>query len=231
MEKLRKIPVKGIIFDLDGTLADTLPDIASSLNYALHKAGLESYPPQTIKTFIGDGIKALVEKTLQDLYQKQKISLQEKENLQGEVLQHFIDHYTENCTADTYLYEGVKEFLQENENKYRFAVLTNKAGVFTDKILKYYSVYSYFSHILSGDIEQYKKPNPDGIYKIQQDWNFSPEEILVVGDNYTDIQAAKNAGVRSVFAMYGFGKLNGINPNYSIKKFIYLKPLLKIIEG
>ncbi|MCS7204179.1 MAG: HAD family hydrolase [Leptospiraceae bacterium] len=222
--------IKGIIFDLDGTIIDTLPDLANSVNYGLQKVGLEKIPTDIIKGFIGDGMKSLIEKTLNDLYNQQKISLEEKEKLFQIVFQYFFELYDRNCVNLTKPYEGVVDFLEEFRDRYKFAILTNKSDYFTKKIIKQLDLEKYFSHILSGDVEEYKKPKPNGIKKIQQDWNLSEDEIIVVGDHYTDILSAKNANVKSIFAMYGYGKLNGYQPNYSIKQFSSLKVLLKILQ-
>jgi len=219
--------IKGIIFDLDGTLIDSLMDLTESVNYALQKVGLETYPPEIVKNFVGNGMRSLIENSINHLNLKDE----KAQSLKEECLKYFLEHYDTNCIHHTTTYFGVEEFLQQNYDIYKFAILTNKSEYFTNKIIEHLKIKKYFSHIFSGDIEIYKKPNPEGITKIQKDWGFFNQEVLMIGDHYTDIQAAKSAGVASVFAIYGYGRLNGLLPEYSIKNFYSLKQLLHVINS
>ncbi len=222
--------IKGIIFDLDGTLIDSLMDLTESVNYALQQVGLDPYPPEIVKNFVGNGMRSLIENTMNHFVQEKTLEVEKAQSIKEECLKIFLEHYDQNCIHHTNIYFGVEEFLKQNQYKYKFAILTNKSEYFTNKILEHLQIKKYFSHIITGDIEIFKKPNPEGIKKIQKDWGFSNQEILMVGDHYTDIQAAKFANVSSVFAIYGYGRLNGLVPDYSIKNFQSLKQLLSLIN-
>ena len=223
--------IKGIIFDLDGTLIDSLMDLTESVNYALQQVGLKPYPPEIVKNFVGNGMRSLIENTVNHLVQEKTLKEEKAQSLKEECLKLFLEHYEQNCIHHTTTYFGVQEFLIQNQDIYKFAILTNKSEYFTNKIIEHLQIKKYFSHIITGDIEIFKKPNPDGIIKIQEDWGLSNQEILMLGDHYTDIQAAKHANVSSVFAIYGYGRLNGLLPNYSIKSFQSLKHLLSLINS
>jgi len=221
--------IKGIIFDLDGTLIDSLLDLTESVNYALKKINLEIYPPEKVKEFVGNGMRSLIESAINQAIKDKNLNISEANSLKEECFQFFLKHYDKNCINQTNTFYGVEDFLIENQHNFKFAILTNKSEYFTKKILNHLNLTKYFTHILTGDKENYKKPNPDGIIKIQNDWGFTNKEILMIGDHYIDIQTAKAASVKSVFAIYGYGKLNGSIPDHSIKNFTSLKPLLNLI--
>lgn len=214
--------IHGIIFDLDGTIIDSLYDLTESLNFALQEINLKPYESDIVKQFIGEGMLSLIEKAVLH-------TSNDKEKIQ-QCYQIFSEYYKQNCTNKTILFNGVEEFLKNHKNKYLFSILTNKSEYFTQKILKHLQIDTYFSIVLTGDQQKYKKPNPDGIYKILQEWNLKKNEIVIIGDHYTDIECANKANIISIFAMYGYGYLKDNKPNYYIKKFSNLEPLLRIIK-
>lgn len=220
--------IKGIIFDLDGTLIDSLDDLTESVNFALKSLGLQTYHRDDVKHFVGSGMKSLIDHAINYLIQNQTVKKEEGLRLKETSLKLFLEHYDKNCINHTTTYYGVEEFLRQYKDRYKFAVLTNKSEYFTNKILNHLKLKDYLTHVISGDIEIYKKPNPDGIYKIQKDWGFKNHEILMMGDHYTDIQSAKSASVKSIFAIYGYGRLEGLKPDFSIKQFSLLKQLLNL---
>lgn len=220
--------IKGIIFDLDGTLIDSLVDLTESVNFALKSLGLQTYHRDDVKYFVGNGMKSLIDHAINRLVENQLVKKEESLKLKESALKLFLEHYDQNCIHHTIAYYGVEEFLKQYKDRYKFAVLTNKSEYFTNKILTHLKLKDYFTHVLSGDIEQYKKPKPDGIIKIQRDWGDQNNEILMMGDHYTDIQSAKSANVKSIFAIYGYGRLEGLKPDFSIKQFSLLKQLLNL---
>lgn len=220
--------VKGIIFDLDGTLIDSLDDLTESVNYALTRQGLKPYHKDEVKYFVGNGMKSLIQHAINRLVEDQIIKKEESKKLIDTTLELFLEHYEKQCIQNTTAYYGVEEFLNQFKDQYKFAVLTNKSEYFTNKILTHLNLKDYLTHVLTGDVEIYKKPNPDGILKIQKDWGFKNHEILMMGDHYTDIQSAKSANVKSIFAIYGYGRLEGLKPDFSIKHFSLLKHLLNL---
>ncbi|GIX41585.1 MAG: phosphoglycolate phosphatase [Leptospiraceae bacterium] len=223
--------IKGIIFDLDGTLIDSLLDLTESVNYALKKVGLKTYEPEIVKNFVGNGMRSLIETSINHLLMEKKIKQNDANQIKEKCLQYFLEHYDDNCIHHTDVFFGVEDFLKTYQKQYKFAILTNKSEYFTYKIINHLKMKEFFTHILTGDKETYKKPKPYGIKKIQKNWGFSNNEILMIGDHYTDILAAKNANIPSVFAIYGYGKLNGLIPEYSIKDFLSLKQLLNLINN
>ncbi len=218
--------IQALVFDLDGTIIDSIYDLTDSLNYALKKVNLEPYEPNQVKKFVGEGMFSLIEKAV--LSNSEDKNSKDKEKIQ-QCYQIFFEHYKDNAINKTVLFDGVEEFLNKHKNVYRFAILTNKSEYFTKKILKHLQIDTFFSFVITGDHPKYKKPSPEGIYRILQEWNLKNNEIVIIGDHYTDIECAKTANIVSIFAMYGYGYIKEQKPNYYIKKFRNLEPLLRLI--
>ncbi|MFN3605125.1 MAG: HAD family hydrolase [Leptonema sp. (in: bacteria)] len=213
--------IRAIIFDLDGTLIDSIEDLTDSLNFALKELNLPTFEVNQVKKFVGEGMESLIKNAID--------SLNENPEKIQQCYKIFYEHYEKNCTNKTKLFTGVQEFLKKNSN-YQLGILTNKSEFFTIKILEHLQIRDFFSYVLTGDHPDYKKPNPYGIHKLLENWNLSNKEAILVGDHYTDIECAKNADINSIFAMYGYGYLKEIKPKYYIKSLKNLDLLLRTID-
>lgn len=186
---------KAVIFDLDGTLLNTLEDLADSVNHVLEEAG---YPPRTIEevcAFVGNGIRKLIERSV-------------PENTTSENIDHvhksFIAYYGEHCMEKTKPYDGILEMLHTLQNAgCKIAVVSNKADyavqILCDK---------YFNHIFDAALGEQtgtpKKPAPDAVFKVLNTLNIAPSEAVYIGDSDVDILTARNSEMDEIIVDWGF---------------------------
>ena len=184
-----------LIFDLDGTLADTRADLATGINLMRAHYGLPPLSMEIIESFVGDGIRNLVERSLQgaDVNVDEALALDKK-------------FYAEHMLDETVLYPGVTEGLKKlAEAGHLLAVLSNKPGDPSRTILNHLGVGHLFSWIIGGGDFPNLKPAPDGIVALLGATGIAPENTWMLGDHHTDLEVAHNAGVKSGFVTYGIG--------------------------
>jgi phosphoglycolate phosphatase len=184
-----------LIFDLDGTLADSRADLATGINLMRAHYGLPQLPIATIEGYVGDGIRKLVERSLQgvDVDFEEALALDKK-------------FYAEHMLDQTALYSGVEEGLEKlADTGHTLAVLSNKPGDPSRKILKYLGVDELFFRIIGGGDVPNLKPAPDGILVLMEESGTPPEDVWMIGDHHTDLEVAHNAGIKSGFVTYGIG--------------------------
>jgi len=191
-----RMKFKGIIFDLDGTLVNSLEDISDAMNIVL--TGLE-YPTHTYDTyqyFIGSGLRNLVSKAL-------PASNNTEEQIET-CFECMVNEYRKICTFKTKPYEGIIELLENLSSKnIKLAVFSNKADELTKKIAT--EIFpNYFDSAVGLSTELLKKPNPFEAIEISKKWNLKPEEILFVGDSDIDMQTAINANMFPVGVSWGY---------------------------
>ncbi len=186
--------IKAIIFDLDGTLIDSVTDLADSVNYTLAKLGQPLHTKEEIRSFVGDGVQKLIKRALGPTDMEKS----------DEALAIFMDYYGLHLTDNTVLYPGVAETLPRLAERYRLGVITNKSIKFTITILQNLGINSYFKEVLGGDSLPTKKPDPAGIFSLADKWGLDPgEEVIMVGDHATDIEVGQRAGCKTVFVGAG----------------------------
>ncbi len=205
-----------VIFDLDGTLVDTLPDLAAAVNYALLENGFPSIPLERVSRGIGDGAEQLIYRCLpEDFIRSQKSGLSP---LATQTINLFLEHYTENCTRLSRPFPGVEQSLHML-SEISLAVLTNKPLAATMRILNELGLASYFSEVLGGDGPWGKKPDPGGLQHLRRKAHSTPETTLLVGDGWQDLQVARNDGVRFLCFQGGYGssapELAGYTPAFA----------------
>jgi phosphoglycolate phosphatase len=198
--------IKAIIFDLDGTLIDSVTDLANSVNYTLAEIGLPGHTRDEIKGFVGDGVQKLIKRSLGQTHMDRF----------DEAFALFMNHYDQHCTDNTVLYPGVAETLPELAETYSLAVLTNKIVKFSVKILTALGAFTYFKEVLGGDSLPTKKPDPAGILYLAEKWNLKPDQIIMVGDHATDIETGNRAGCKTIFINGGIGETRGLTPDMFI---------------
>jgi phosphoglycolate phosphatase len=198
--------IKAIIFDLDGTLIDSVTDLANSVNYSLAKIGLKTHTREEIKSFVGDGVQKLITRSLGWAHLEKF----------DEAFGVFIDHYDLHCTDNTVLYPGVATVLKELSEIYSLGVLTNKSHKFSVKILAALGILAYFKEVLGGDSLPVKKPDPAGIFYLAEKWDLTPDQMIMVGDHVTDIEVGSRAGCKTVFINGGIGETRGLIPDIII---------------
>ena len=213
-----------IIYDLDGTLIDSRRDIAEAVNGTLRELGLEDLPVERVSTFVGSGVKNLIEQALKETGGKAgalERSIKLFRRLYGE---HLLDH--------TRLYPAVRKVLEFFKDR-KQAVITNKPEDFSHKILRGLGIDSYFFRVLGGDGGFPKKPAPEPLLEIVQSAGVSIEKAVLVGDSATDVETGRNAGVKTLAVTYGFGsrlEIERAKPNLILNDLMELTqcPLLKI---
>lgn len=185
-----------IVFDLDGTLLDTLDDLTDAVNEGLATYGLPKRTREEIRSFVGNGIARLVTLAVGE----------ENERFKERVLARFREYYGVHCKDKTRIYDGIEELLSALKDRgVKTALLSNKAD-FAVKTL----ANEYFSGVFftaQGENEQAgirKKPAPDALYSIMEQAQVTREETLYIGDSEVDIQTAQNAGVDCVSVTWGF---------------------------
>ncbi|MDE6538720.1 MAG: HAD-IA family hydrolase [Ruminococcus sp.] len=182
------------IFDLDGTLADTLYDLADATNYGLEKMGYPVHPYESYKQFVGNGVQKLCYRALPD----------NQKNNTEKLLEIFSEYYGMHFLDKTKLYSGMKETLDTlKENNVILAVATNKPQNFARKIINKLLPEFDFVKVLGGCAERPKKPDTAIINEIISDFP-QEENIFMIGDSNVDIQTAKNAGIHSIGCVWGF---------------------------
>ncbi|WKL47083.1 HAD family hydrolase [Flavobacterium pectinovorum] len=187
---------KGIIFDLDGTLVDSLHDISDAMNKVLTALSYPTHDYDTYQYFIGSGLRNLVSK-----------ALPATNNSDDEIESCFecmVDEYTKICTLKTKPYDGIVELLENLASQnIKMAVFSNKADELTKKIAS--EIFPKQFDIAVGlSTEELKKPNPFEAIEISKKWNLKPEEILFVGDSDIDMQTAINAKMFPVGVSWGY---------------------------
>lgn len=189
--------VKAIIFDLDGTLLDTLDDIAISANYALQTLGFEAEPRDKYRYYVGEGVIKLFENIFAHNPQSNEIIHQ--------AVALFETHYAKQFSQNTKLYDGISKMLSFLQTKgYKLAILSNKPDGFTKKcVFKYLNKWQW--EVVYGAREGVaKKPDPQGAYDCAEALHVSPEECFYLGDTSIDMQTANRAGMIAIGALWGF---------------------------
>jgi phosphoglycolate phosphatase len=187
--------IGGIIFDLDGTLADTLLDIAAGVNHALSAEGLPPADPETIKTWVGEGYRVLMRRAAPDADDAQLCRL----------IQTGGDYYAAHATDQTRLYPGIMELLQTlNQAAVPMAVLSNKPDPITKPTIDAICPGIRFHAIIGYRDEASRKPDPALALEIARRMSLPPNRVLFVGDSATDIATARNAGMPSFAVTWGF---------------------------
>jgi len=200
-----------IVFDLDGTLADSLPDIARAANYACRSLGLPEHSPEALKKMIGGGERTFVERFLGP----------GREGLRPEALRLYLEHYHRHCGDLTRLYPGVAETLPRLAGK-KLAVLSNKRQSLTEEVLRAMGIFSYFAGIHGGGAVLALKPSPEPLIALIRKMGEEPGRTLMVGDKTADVLAGKGAGARTVGVTYGYGEpaaLAAAGPDFLIHHF------------
>lgn len=188
--------IRGLIFDLDGTLVDSLPGIATALNHALTDLGLPNHSEKAIAGFIGDGIENLVRRALGEPLARH----------QAEVVARFQDHYPRDWKSGTLPYPGMMDLLAElSQKKLPMAVLSNKPHRYTVEIVETIFPSPLFDPIRGYLPEFPRKPDPTTALQIVAGWNLTPGEVAYVGDSTIDLATAEAAGLVPLIFSWGYG--------------------------
>jgi phosphoglycolate phosphatase len=189
---------KAILFDLDGTLLNTLDDLGDSMNNVLSKLNYPTHPIDAYKYFVGDGLEMLVKRALPEGYDT--VVFERAYNLMRA-------EYEKNCENKTGVYAGIAELLEFLQEKgIKRTVLTNKPHDTAQKVIeKYFPKYN-FDIVLGARDNVPKKPNPEAAFEIAEKLNLKCSEFLYLGDTKVDMQTASSAGMFPIGVLWGFRK-------------------------
>lgn len=186
-----------LLFDLDGTLIDSLPDILASANHLRASFGLPDLPAETARSYVGDGVFVLMERCLSDLGPF--------EPRREQAWSVWVDHHLEQCTRLVQPYPGVTDWLARWQDADRpMAVVTNKPARFTLRILDHLELTQYLPVVISGDTLAAKKPDPAPLREALNQLGVPGDDATMVGDSVQDLRAGKAAGLRTAAALFGF---------------------------
>lgn len=192
----KKFPdIQLLIFDLDGTLIDSRLDLVHSVNATLDRLDRAPLPHETIESYVGNGVAALIHRALGP-------GVTDEEVQRGQ--EFFLSYYREHMLDNTVLYPGVLEAL-DCLGRRNMAVLTNKPVRFSEEILKGLDINRYFKFVYGGNSFSCKKPDPIGVNTLLRDLGASPNEAMMVGDSGVDVRTARNAGIWACGVSYGLG--------------------------
>ncbi|HLO59584.1 MAG TPA: HAD family hydrolase [Bacteroidales bacterium] len=195
-----------IIFDLDGTLADTLDDIAGSMNYVLRLNGYPERPVNDYKLLVGRGLDNLVKQALPEKDRQEKVI--------RDCLHEMIEHYDSNCIVKTRLYDGIKPMLLKLAGRnIKMSVFSNKAEPLTIKIVEHLLPDIGFQHVMGAGPDFPKKPDPSGALHICRKMAVDPRNTVYVGDSDVDMITANKAGMYAVGVSWGFRSREELKTN------------------
>ena len=214
-----------VLIDLDGTLIDSVPDLAFCVDALMTKLGLPVRGEAKVRQWVGNGIERLVKRALLD-----KLEGEPDDALFDKALPIYLELYKENLSKRSRLYPGVKEGLQFlHDAGYKLGCITNKAAAFTEPLLKDLGIYEYFRIVVSGDTLPVKKPDPQPLLHAAKFFNVEPSRALMVGDSISDVKAARAAGFQIVCLSYGYNHgqdIRDAHPDAVIDSMAQLSGLL-----
>ena len=196
-----------VLFDLDGTLVDSLPDIAYCVDLMLAEMGLPAAGEAQVRLWVGNGAERLVKRALTGTMDGEPEDARRFEQAH----RRFLELYAEHSDRHSRLYPGAREGLAYvNGLGCAVGCVTNKPGLFTDRLLRSLGIYDDFRIVVSGDTLPKKKPDPYPLLYCAERYQADPARSVMVGDSVNDIQAARAAGFRILCVSYGYNHGNDI---------------------
>jgi len=203
---MKKFNPKLIMIDVDGTLVDSVPDLAYCVDQMMIELGMKERGEKKVRHWVGNGIPKLVERALTD-----DLEASPTKEVFDVAYPIFLDLYADNTAARSCLYDGVKDGLDYLKSKdYQLGCVTNKAEQFTHPLLKTLGIFDDFKIVISGDSLAKKKPDPLPLVHAASYFNISPQECLMLGDSVSDVKAARAAGFSIICMSYGYNHGNDI---------------------
>lgn len=212
--------VDGVLFDLDGTLVDTAPDLAAALNATLLQHHQTELRYDVIRPIVSNGANALITLGFGD-----GLSTEEHEEIKA----HLISHYQQNIANESRLFDGLDEALQHLEkHQIPWGIVTNKPDYLTRPLLKALELTNRASSIVCGDQVSHPKPHPESIYLACKQMNIRPNNAIYIGDAERDIRAGRLAGLKTIACAFGYiPDTDNINDWQADKQVSHPSELLK----
>ena len=217
-----------ILFDLDGTLVDTAPDLMLAHNHVMKEFGYPTKSTKEIRNLVGQGAGALLGRSIWGQAKKEFGKIQD-EKIKKEMVNKFIDFYGKNIVRESTLIKGVKEFLIWAKGKnIAMAVCTNKQEHLAIDLLKKIGIYDFFEYVAGHNTFDYSKPDPRHLTSVVEILEGDLNRTLMIGDSETDAIAAKEAGIPLILLEDGYTEKNitEIHHNHLIKDFINIEKIV-----
>ena len=217
-----------ILFDLDGTLVDTAPDLMRAHNHVMKKFGYPTKSTDEIRNLVGQGAGAMLGRSIWGQAKKEFGKVQD-DKIKKEMVDVFVDYYGKNIINESTLIKGVKEFLiWSKEKKISMAVCTNKQEHLAIDLLKKIGIYDYFEYVAGSNTFDYCKPDPRHLTSVIEILNGEISKSIMIGDSETDANAAKNAGIPVILLEDGYTEKNTteIYHNHLIKDFVDIEKIV-----
>ena len=218
-----------ILFDLDGTLVDTAPDLIRAHNYVMKKFGYPTKTPSEVKALVGMGAKTMMGRTLWNSAKNELGKVKEKD-IKEKMVKEFVNYYGNNILVESKLVNGVKDFLIWcKENKISMGVCTNKQEHLAIDLLKKIKINDYFEYVAGCNTFDYCKPDARHLTSVIEIMGGDIKKTLMVGDSEVDAKAAENASLRFVLLEDGYTdiKVSQMKYDHLIKDFIGLGKIIK----
>ena len=216
-----------LLFDLDGTLVNSAPDLALAVNATLRDLHRDEFDQQKIHLWVGNGAKTLIERALSG---SAVIDKHLDTDLAKQALTMFLAHYQKNLCIASCLYQGVENtLLTLKKAGYRFAIITNKPVEFVRPIITALNIGDLFELILGGDSLSERKPSPLPLIYACEQLGVLPNQCLMIGDSKNDILAAKAADIQSIGLTYGYNygeDIAAYRPDWRFEQFSDLLSIL-----
>lgn len=215
-----------IMFDLDGTLIETAPEICDAVNDTLTRFDMALVEQTQVNDWIGHGTRELLIQALAFVGKTSPERIRQSPGLKP-IAAEFDRNYQKRCGTRSHLYPQVREVLHElRQRGIKLAVVTNKEGRYTQTILDVHQLRSMFDEVISGDTLPTKKPDPAGIQRCLEQFKVAPDRALFVGDSSIDVATARNAGVTVWVLPYGYNMgqpIEASGPDRLIQDFCALR--------
>ena len=217
-----------VLFDLDGTLIDTAPDLMNAHNHVMNKYGYETKSTEDIRKLVGKGSASLIGRSVWG-QAKKEFSKVNDQDIKKEMVKEFIEYYRKNIAVESKPVNGVLEFLKwAKKNNISMGVCTNKQEYLSVNLLKKLKIYDYFEYIAGSDTFDYCKPDPRHLTNVIEIMQGDIKKSLMIGDSETDAESAKAAGVPFILLEDGYTekKVSEIYHDYLVKNFINIEQIV-----
>jgi len=217
-----------ILFDLDGTLVDTAPDLMNAHNYVMKKFGYETKSTDDIRKLVGKGAKSLIGRSVWG-QAKKEFGQVDDGKIKKEMVSEFIDFYGKNIVKESKLINGVYDFLKwSKENKISMGVCTNKQEHLAVDLLKKIKIYDFFEYVAGSNTFDFCKPDPRHLTNIIEIMQGDIKKSIMIGDSESDATASKEAGIPFILLEDGYTEKNAneIPHDHLIRDFIGIEKIV-----
>ena len=217
-----------VLFDLDGTLVDTAPDLMNAHNFVMKKFGYTTKSTEDIRNLVGKGADAMIGRSIWG-QAKKEFSKVNDEKIKKEMVKDFVDYYGKNIVNESVLINGVIDFLKWcKEQNISMAVCTNKQEHLSNDLLKKIGIYDFFEYVAGSDTFDYCKPDPRHLTSVVEILDGDLKKTIMIGDSETDANAAKAAKIPVILLENGYTEKNTteIYHNHLIKDFVGIEKII-----